>query len=816
MANQILAGAVIQAGQVIAGVDANNPPYVGPPVAKWITRSVTGMPRTLYIRSVMDIDADPTTLINTASGFGVDDSAVTDPNGRYLAVADTYEGGDGVVFVYDTQDLSVPLATLSPDSGEATYNENYKFGRSMAMSEDKLFIGNNAQGVPVYCYDLSDLSASPIKISTPTSYHNGDFRFSYDMAANSTHLFIGHPSSRDPINSNDNQTEGGAVHVYDVETLQYQTSLFGENTEYGDQFGFVVDATETHLAVGAYGDDEHSGTQVQTGAAYVFNLSDLTAAPTKLEPSTYNREYGRYLSLSDTHLAVAEPNNDDIIGMNAANGAVYVYSLGDLSAAPIVQYGQYYGESLGRDIHLFNDGSNRISYYRNFGNSGTGQGEKWFVYNISDMSTPLWESSTESPYLELPAYVAPLPPAPASYFMVAAPYDDGGGDGAGEVYVYNTIEGDDNSPDLTIPSPSGYRAYFGHQMAQNSTHIAIAAYGENTYKGAVYLYDKSDLTATPQRIEPSGLSTYDFIAAYSLAMSDTHLVFGNFGDDSRGSNAGSAFIYNLDTMQYTELFPPGSGSNIQFGFSCALSDTHVVITAAGNPAHNGGLAQNAYAWPLSSGNSYSSTPPVRFNPDQYQPINGHTIALSGGQGGIAMSGNKVFIGDTGYDAPADPVTGYNNDNTGAVYMLDMENPNADPVVFTDPSPRDNPSQDQTRQLGHSVRVSGNKLYAGAPSGGEHNSGLVLVWDIEDPSTVTKIAPSNAYYGQPNPAFGERISVQGASLLVGAPTYVESGSSIETGAAYLYNLNDLSQTGFLITNTTSNDVDRMGMGVLAVE
>ena len=31
MANQILAGAVVQAGMVIAGVDANNPPYVGPP-----------------------------------------------------------------------------------------------------------------------------------------------------------------------------------------------------------------------------------------------------------------------------------------------------------------------------------------------------------------------------------------------------------------------------------------------------------------------------------------------------------------------------------------------------------------------------------------------------------------------------------------------------------------------------------------------------------------------------------------------------------------------------------------------------------------
>jgi len=415
MANQILAGAVINAGQVIAGVDANNPPYVGPPVAKWITRSISGMPRALYIRSVMDIDAEPTTLVNTASGFGVDDSATVDPNGRYLAVADTYEGGDGVVFVYDTQDLSAPLATLSPDSGEATYGQNYKFGRSMAMSEDKLFVGNNAQGVPVYCYDLSDLSTAPTKIPTPTTYHNGDFRFSWDMAANSSYLFIGHPSSRDPINSNDNQTEGGAVHVYDVETLQYQTSLFGNDTEYNDHFGYVVDATETHLAVGAYGDDEVGGYQPNTGGAYVFNLSDLTASPTKLVPSTYNKQYGRYLSISDTHLAVAEPRNDENIGGNASHGAVYLYSLNNLSAAPVIQYGQYYGEELGRDIHLFNDGSNRISYYRNFGNSGTGQGEKWFVYNISDMSTPLWESSTEMAYLEMPAYVAPTPPPPPSF-----------------------------------------------------------------------------------------------------------------------------------------------------------------------------------------------------------------------------------------------------------------------------------------------------------------------------------------------------------------------------------------------------------------
>ena len=109
-------------------------------------------------------------------------------------------------------------------------------------------------------------------------------------------------------------------------------------------------------------------------------------------------------------------------------------------------------------------------------------------------------------------YVAPPVPQipPASFFMVAAPYNDSEADQAGEVYVYNTITEDDNSPDLTIEAPAGYRSYFGHKMAQNSTHIAIAAYGESDFRGAVYIYDKSDLTATPHRIQPPGLNQYDF------------------------------------------------------------------------------------------------------------------------------------------------------------------------------------------------------------------------------------------------------------------------------------------------------------------
>ena len=413
---------------------------------------------------------------------------------------------------------------------------------------------------------------------------------------------------------------------------------------------------------------------------------------------------------------------------------------------------------------------------------------------------------TNENYVAPPIHQGPSIPQ-ASYFLVGAPMNDNGGDNSGQVYVYNSIQGDDNSPDLIINAPAGYRSFFGHEIAENSTHIAIAAYGENSIRGAVYLYDKSDLTATPQRIQPSGLQQYDFFSVYALSMNETHLAVGNFGDDARGSGAGSGFIYNLDTMQYTELFPP-TGSNTQFGFNCVLSDTHVVFTSAGNGSSS--HHRSAFAWELSSSNSYSSTPDIEFRPSYYSTINGHTPSLTGGQGTIAISGNKLFIGDLGYDAPPEP-TGHVNTDAGAVYMFDMDNPTADPVVFDHgASPRDTESGIMTRQLGWTVRVHDNKVYAGAPQGGANNTGLVYIWDIDNPSSPTKLEPT---VGPGGMKFGSRISVAGGSLLVGAPDY--SSASGQTGAAYLFDLNDLSQQEHLITYSGSGGEDRMGRDVLAV-
>jgi hypothetical protein len=764
MANKILAGAVIQAGQIIAGVDADNPPYVGPPVAKWITRSVSGNPRTLYIRSVMDIDADPTTLVNTASNFGTSNDMAVHPSGRYLAVADTFEGGDGVVFVYDTQDLSSPLATLSPDGGEATYSQSYQFGRSMAMSDTKLFIGNNAQGVPVYCYDLSDLSAAPSKISTPTSYHNGDFKFSSDMAANSTHLFIGHSQCRNPLTSNDNQTEAGAVHVYDATTLQYQTTLYGFNPEYSDYFGSEVKATDTHLAVGAYGDDEANGIQYSNGAVYVFDATDLSATPTKVMPLTsgHSDEFARVISLSDTHLAVSEYQDDT---HNNNSGALHIYDLNNLSN-PSISYGSLYSENYSANVVLFNDGSNRVSFYRSFANLG--QPGKYFIYDISDMTTPLWESETEKPYAFLPAYVAPPPPP---LLAITAPYAP---NSANNVFVYNLSDMTE-SPIGLMPfdnDPNLYSQGFGFGISITEKYIVVGSSDDddnNAYSGSVYVYDRTDLSAQPTKLLAFDGDEYDTFGR-DIAYSDGYIFVSAAGDDNEFGNAsGAVYVYDEDDI---------SAQPIKLTENADFLGNRI-------SAFNGKLAVSTLDTPnrvfIYDINNLSAQPTI-VGDDYIEDI--------------MLTESKLFVG-----------LSYDNNGPGKVEVYDINNLSANPTEITAP---DGSSGDR---FGSNLAFNNTKLYVSAYHDADNGSksGSVYVYNIADLSAQpTKVTAPDGSSGD---FFGRDIVVDDNYVVIGAYGFDLNVSNPHpfdgTGAIYVYDANNISAAPVKIIETTGHN-DRFGL------
>ena len=138
MANQILAGAVFQAGQVIAGVDANNPPYVGPQIpyilfgGNW-----TDDPQILNA-----LTGETTAVPIPTSGTGIDGTDGIGRNQIHVADGMVIMVGYTAVTVYT--DLSVAGTTLPHPPGGLDGNI-YNFGKDVHVVGDYIYVGTQTE-----------------------------------------------------------------------------------------------------------------------------------------------------------------------------------------------------------------------------------------------------------------------------------------------------------------------------------------------------------------------------------------------------------------------------------------------------------------------------------------------------------------------------------------------------------------------------------------------------------------------------------------------------------------------------------------------
>ena len=159
MANKILGGAVVQAGMVIAGVDADNPPYVGPPVESLVSLYLNGTTSGISDASENshsltihgDVSVLPTSPYNT-SGAATRHSMTFDGNGDYISVADHDE------FDFGTEDFTVEM-WMNADTQSANFpslfsSSDYNSTGSSSFRFDnvgydgKLFLYTNGLGDP--------------------------------------------------------------------------------------------------------------------------------------------------------------------------------------------------------------------------------------------------------------------------------------------------------------------------------------------------------------------------------------------------------------------------------------------------------------------------------------------------------------------------------------------------------------------------------------------------------------------------------------------------------------------------------------------
>jgi len=740
MANQILAGAVFHAGQVIAGVDADNPPYVGPPPAYNLFRVGTEAPYTFELYNAANDSAAPTT-------FTSNNDTRQAENGRYLALGSR----DGLVEVYDLLDLSAPPRVTNPADGDPS---DVYWGFRVAMSSDNLFV-SSLFGGKITVYDLSDMSIVNT-ITCPDAY---DFRFASEIICNSTHLFVGQSTGRE--DPNDNMTEAGKVWVYNLSDFSVEHILYPINGEFGDHFGSTIKVSDTHLVVGAYGDDESSGHNQNIGAVYLYELSDLSGSVIKIDAPSGAQEWGRQVDITNTHLAVSTTNYNTPY---SGGGIVNIYTISALSASLNPTYTMYSDQTYdGMVMKGFIDDVDQIVVKEKISQSGPNTYAER-IYSLSDLSTHLSELAVGTTFLgQIPPYVAPPTPLSAKWIVVGAPFDDDGGASSGTAFVFDATD-PSASPTKIMASNAGQSQQFGESTAAFGDMIVVGAVGANDNKGAVFVFDATDLSAEPTMLVASDGSVSDVFGC-SVAVSDNYIVVGAKYDDPYGASSGSAYVFDANDLSapHTKITANDGEYNDRFGGAVSVSGNSIVVGAQLED-DEGSSAGSVYVF---TADNLSETP-TKLTPSDLDA--GHQFGTS-----VDTDGVTIVVG-----AP-------NADNqSGAAYVFDASNLSSSPTKLTQGS---GDPTDLDDLFGKYVSVDGDYIVIGATQNNSSgsNTGCVYVFDTNNLSAPpTEIsAPDSVLQAK----FGHSVSVYRDVITVGVNKDDHDGLT-STGAAYVFDASNL--------------------------
>jgi outer membrane protein assembly factor BamB len=210
----------------------------------------------------------------------------------------------------------------------------------------------------------------------------------------------------------------------------------------------------------------------------------------------------------------------------------------------------------------------------------------------------------------------------SNYALVGSIYDDDMGTQSGSAYVFDATTGTQLRKLTALDGRQGDN--FGVSLALSGKTALIGSWQDDdlgTQAGSAYLFDV-ETGAQLHRLNPTDAAAFDFFGL-SVALSGNLALVGSYQQDSLGNNAGAAYLFDVTTGAQLRKFTASDGAaGDRFGTSVAISDDYALI---GSP-HNDGSKGSAYLFDLRTGQQVHK---YAANPASYGYLFGHTVALSG-------------------------------------------------------------------------------------------------------------------------------------------------------------------------------------------
>jgi hypothetical protein len=372
------------------------------------------------------------------------------------------------------------------------YNNQYN-GWSVALAGDYAAIGN-PQGYNVYDFKSgsvyiaerknSDWLANPAKVA-PTDLNNNDF-FGYSVGMDNDRLIVG-ANHRQEARIFKRYSALGNNNAW-----MEEKTLVGSDVAAGDYFGSAVDISGDWAIVGSPDDDNARGRNA--GSAYLFQRSGsnwVQRAKVMASDGAAGDVFGTFVALDGDYAVIGAPYDNNQKGADA--GSIYVFRRN--------------GTSWIQDAKLIaSDGA-----------AGDNFGSSIAIWGV--------------------------------YILAGAYHDDNTrGANAGGAYFYVRSGNSYSQTNKLIADDGAPGDRFGRSVALTDYFAVIGSpyndHGAGADAGAAYVYYRSgnQLVYVEKRTASDGAAGDLF--GYSAAIDGDYGVFGSLYDDnSAGSNAGSAYIF---------------------------------------------------------------------------------------------------------------------------------------------------------------------------------------------------------------------------------------------------------------------------------
>lgn len=360
--------------------------------------------------------------------------------------------------------------------------------------------------------------------------------------------------------------------------------------------------------------------------------------------------------------------------------------------------------------------------------------------------------------------------------IVGAHADDVNGADSGSAYIFvRSGSSWTQQAKLTPPDPAaGYFFGQGVSISADGNTVLIGAYGDSdggTNTGSAYIFTRSGITwAYQAKLMAADRAAGDiFGRSVSISGDSNTVLIGAHGDDDKGSNSGSAYIFVRSGSTWTQqaklVAGDGAASDF-FGYGGSLStDGNTALVGGYGNDDGGSNSGSAYIF-TRSGSTWTQQNKLLATDRTADDFFGFGLSISG-------DGNTALVGAYGDDD--------NGTGSGSAYIFTRSG-----SIWTQQAKllAADAAAGDTFGYGVSLSADGNSALVGAYGADDNgaNTGCAYIFTFDGGSWTqqAKLLAGDATAGD---FFGRSVSISsdGLTALVGA--YGNDDNGTDSGSAY---------------------------------